>query len=98
MRARLFTLLVVGLLLAPMPALAAPERSAREEGSGWVEGAWSRLTESVSRLFGASEDDKGPGIDPNGVTNPPPPPSGGLAAPSPKPARVARDRAAGSRG
>jgi hypothetical protein len=98
MRARLFALLVVGLLLAPLPALAAPDRSAHEEGAGWIEGLWIRLADTVSRLFGANEDDKGPGIDPNGLTNPPPPPSGGLATPSPEPAKSPRGRAAGSRG
>lgn len=97
MRARLYALWVVGLLLAPVPVLAAPDRSAREEGAGGVEGAWNRLAESVSRWFGASEDDKGPGIDPNGLTNPPPPSSGGLTAP-PEPPRVPRGRAAGSLG
>ena len=97
MRARLCALLVVGLLLAPLPALAAPDRSPREEGAGLAEGLWLHFVESISTLFDASEDDKGPGVDPNGLTPPlPPPPSGGFAAP--EAGAVARSRTAGSAG
>lgn len=79
MRARLLALLVVGLLLAPLPVLAAPDRSAHEEGAGLVEGIWFRFADTVSRVFGGSEGpnegDHGPTIDPSGVAAPTPPPA-----------------------
>lgn len=75
MRARLLTLLVVGLLLAPLPALAAPDFSAREEGAGWIEESAADLIAALANLLGKStgsnEGDHGPTIDPDGIVSPP---------------------------
>jgi hypothetical protein len=56
--------------------MAAPER-AGSESSSWTVHAWlSRLAGSILSLFGASEADLGPTVDPNGLTAPPSPSSG----------------------
>lgn len=74
MRTRCTVLLVVALLLAPLPAVAAPQRAEPEAGTSWFDAFLLHLTEPISRLFGASEEDLGPGIDPGELESPPPPP------------------------
>jgi len=76
MRARLVALVLVGSLLAPLPAMAAPERAEPGSSSWTVDGLLSRLAGSILRLFGASEGDLGPLVDPDGFTAPPSPSSG----------------------
>ena len=70
MRARLVALLVVGFLLAPLPVLAAAPERAGTDSSSWMEGWFSRLAGPVLNLFGTSEQDLGPSVDPNGLTPP----------------------------
>ncbi|MGH7339230.1 MAG: hypothetical protein ACREKH_01940, partial [Candidatus Rokuibacteriota bacterium] len=76
MRARLVALVLAGSLLAPLPAMAAPERADSEASSWTVDGLLSRLAGSISRLFGATDGDLGATVDPDGLAAPPSPSSG----------------------
>ncbi len=75
MRTRLSALVAVTLLLAPSAAFAAPQRAEPEARGSVLDTVLQRLAGSVGKLFGASEEDKGPTIDPSGLVTPAPSPS-----------------------
>jgi hypothetical protein len=81
MRTRLFALVAVVLLLAPLPALAAPERGEAEPRDSVIDSVLTRLADSLSRVFGTSEEDNGPTVDPDGLVAPSPPPAGARSEP-----------------
>jgi hypothetical protein len=67
MRTRLSSLLAVVFLLTPLPALAAPKRAEVEPHASVIDAVLERLGGTISRLFGADEEDKGPTVDPSGL-------------------------------
>jgi hypothetical protein len=85
MRTRLCALLTLVLLLAPLPALGAPESAELEARAPVIDAFLERFGDTLSRLFGADEGDQGHGVDPSGLVAPEPP-----GPPDGEPAR--RDR------
>lgn len=61
--------LAAALVVATLPVLAAPSDASTgaPTGAEAIWGWWNALTTTVSSLFGASEGDAGPSMDPDGL-------------------------------